>query len=139
MGIVPGCGQVLLGEPLSVPLGDMVVSADASFYAGKVGGPLTELLGCLLRRDAELLPEGPEVGDVRSCDRVEYLAIDFPRDVAFEAAHGFPFALAVGDTFGNIVFGSVVRLHAREYDVVEGAVGLAVTTSAESVTVGLAG
>ena len=108
MGIVPGCGQVLLGEPLSVRLGDVIVSGDPSFYAGEVGGPLVELFAGLLQRDAELLPEAAEVGDVRCCDGAEYLAVDVPCDVAFEAAHGFSFALAVGHPFGNVVLGSVV-------------------------------
>lgn len=98
-------GELLLGEPLSVPFGDMVVSGDPSFYAGKIGGPLAELFGSLLQRDAELLPDGSEVSDVRRCNRVKNLAEDFPCDVAFEAAHGFPFALAVGRTFGDVVLG----------------------------------
>jgi hypothetical protein len=87
-------GELLLAKPLSVPLGDMIVSGYPSFDAGEVRGPLAELFGCLLQREAELLPEGPEVGDVWSCDRVEYLAVDFTGDVAFEAAHGFSCALA---------------------------------------------
>jgi hypothetical protein len=73
LGVIPHAwGELLLGEPLSVSLGDMVVSGDPSFYAGEVGGPLAELFGCLLQRDAELPSEGPEVGDVRRCDRAEY-------------------------------------------------------------------
>jgi hypothetical protein len=101
-------GELLLAKPLSVPLGDVVVSGDPSFYAGEVGGPLAELFGCLLQRDAELLSEGSEVGDVRRCNRAEYLTEDFPGDVAFEAAHGFSFALTVGGAFGNVVLGSGV-------------------------------
>jgi hypothetical protein len=66
VGIVPGCGQVLLGEPLSVRLGDVVVSGDPSFYAGEVGGPLVELFAGLLQRDAELPSEGPEAAGVTS-------------------------------------------------------------------------
>ena len=87
LGIVPGCGQVLSGEPLSVRLSDMVVPGHPSFYAGEVGGPLVELFAGLLQRDAELPSEGPEVCDVRCCNRAEYLAVDFTGDVAFEAAH----------------------------------------------------
>jgi hypothetical protein len=69
---------VLLGEPLSVGLGDVVVSGDPSFYAGEVGGPLVELFGGVLQRDAELLPDGSVVADVRRRNRVENLAVDFP-------------------------------------------------------------
>jgi hypothetical protein len=89
VGIVPGCGQVLLGEPLSVRLGDVVVSGDPSFYAGEVGGPLVELFAGLLQRDAELPSEGPEVGDVRCCNRAEYLAVNFSRCVAFDPSMTF--------------------------------------------------
>lgn len=108
MGIVPGCGQVLLGEPLSVRLGDVIVSRDPSFYAGEVGGPLVELFAGLLQRDAELPSEGAEVSDVRWCNGAEYLAVDLPGDLAFQAAHGFSFALAVGHPCGHVVLGSVV-------------------------------
>ena len=73
MGIVPGCGQVPLCEPLSVLLGDVVVSGDSSFYSGEVGGPLVELVGGLLQRDAELLSEGPQLADVRRCNGAEYV------------------------------------------------------------------
>ena len=123
---------------MSIGLGDVVVPGDPSFYAGEVGRPLVELFAGLLQRDVELPSEGPEVRDVRCCNRAEYLAVDFPGNVAFEAAHGFSFALAVGHPFGNIVLGAVVRLHAGKDNVVEGTVGLAVTTFAESVTVGFA-
>jgi hypothetical protein len=51
----------LLGEPLSVRSGDVVVSGDPSFYAGEVGGPLIELFGGLLQRDAESLSEWSEI------------------------------------------------------------------------------
>jgi len=58
------------------------------------------------------------------------LAEDFPGDVAFEVAHGFSFALAVGHPLGDVVLGSVVGSHAGEDNVVEGAVGLAVAAFA---------
>ena len=61
------------------------VPGDPSFYAGEVGGPLVELFGGLLQRDAELPSEGPEVGDVWCCDGAEYLVVDFAGDVAFKA------------------------------------------------------
>ena len=87
---------MLLGEPVAVGEGDVVVSGDSSFDAGEVGGPLVELFAGVLQRDAEPLPEGSEVGDVKCCNGVEYLAVDFPGDIAFEEAHGFSFTLALG-------------------------------------------
>lgn len=77
---VPGYGQVLLREPLSVRLGDGDDSGDSTFYAGEVGEPLVKVFASLLLPDAELPSEGSEVGDVRCCNGVDYLAVDFPGD-----------------------------------------------------------
>jgi hypothetical protein len=61
------------------------------------------------------------------------LVVDFPGDVAFEAAHDFLGAFAFLTPSGHVDPGSVVVAHPDEHDAVDGLVRLPVPGPAEPV------
>lgn len=60
-------------------------------------------------------------------------------EVSFEASDDLGFGLALGRSSGHVGLGALVEPHADDDDAVERCVGLPVSTSVESVTVGPAG
>ena len=133
---VHGC-RGLAVEPGFVALVEVVVVGESAFEAGQCGGPDVEGVGGLLKGQLLGRAYRPECSGVGAGSRVEELVVDFPGDVALEAAHDFLGALAFLVSPGHIGPGPGVVSHPHEDHAVDGFVGLPVAAAAEPVTGGL--
>jgi len=110
----------MFSEPGFVALVEDIIPAESAFQAGQGGGPDVEGVGGLLKGQVlgcACCPEGSGVG----CGaRVAELVVDFPGDVAFEAAHDFFGAFALPASSGYVGPGSAVVAHPHEDHVVDG-------------------
>ena len=136
---MPCSGYFLLDKPLSVVRSQLVVADVSSFQTRKDGNPLAQFAGNGRDGEAEFGPHAAEVGVVWCRPGVGDLAVDFPGCVAFEAAHDFAFALALGGAFGHVLLCPLARAHPDQDDLVQGVVGVAVAASTEPVAGCLAG
>ena len=118
-------------------MGEGVIAAESSFDARKGARPGCEVSGGGLEGDSELLSRRAYIGDDGGGPGVCQLVVDFPGDVAFEAAHDLLFGLAFFGAPGNLVFRSLVAGHAGNDHVVDGGVGCSVAAVAEPVPGGL--
>lgn len=81
---------------------------------------------------------GRKVGDVGYGGRVRDEGVDLIRYVAFQAADGLEFCLALGQLLGDVGFGTGISAHAHQGDSVDRVVRAAVSAAVEAVSVGLA-
>lgn len=123
----------MLSQPLSVGRREVVITDVSAFQTRQDGHPLAKFAGYGRDGDPEFGPHAAEVGVVGCRPGVGDLAVDFAGCVAFEAAHDFAFALALGRPFGHVILGSLARGHADQDYLMQGVIGAAIAASAEPV------
>ena len=110
----------MFSEPGFVALVEDIIPAESAFQAGQGGGPDVEGVGGLLKGQVLGCACCPEGSGVWCGARVAELVVDFPGDVAFEAAHDFFGAFALPASSGYVGPGSAVVAHPHEDHVVDG-------------------